>query len=104
MFLDKQFSVDARPVAASCNQPDRALSSEALADNGPTRLIDIFFYGLYQDPEILAQHDVEARHPRRALLRDFMLRIGNNGTLLRHCGAVTPGLLLALTPLEIKQL
>lgn len=81
-----------------------APAPELAPDNGPQRLLDIFFYGLYQDPEILAQHGVSPRRVRRATLHDYALRLGKRGSLLRERGARTPGLVMALTPQEIDSL
>lgn len=106
MFLDTTF-----PEQASASYCSSATSlaqqlnpSQLQPDNSPARLIDIFFYGLYQDCTILAQHGVKARLPRRAVLHHYQLRLGNHGSLLRQPDARTPGLVLALTPAEISGL
>lgn len=57
-----------------------ATGAEQARDIGPERLIDIFFYGLYQDPGILAEHQVQPRHVRRARLHDYFPE-----AVLLHC-------------------
>jgi hypothetical protein len=79
-------------------------ASQLQQDNSASRLLDVFFYGLYQDSSILAEHAVPVRQARRAVLANYQLRLGNNGSLQRCPGAATPGLLLALTHAEIERL
>lgn len=59
-----------------------------MSDNTANRLHDVFFYGLYMDPQVLAQKTVEARHPRIARVEGYRLRIGHKATLLREAGGV----------------
>lgn len=75
-----------------------------MSDNGPDRLHDVFFYGLYMDPAVLREKGVKPRHPRKAGLADYALRIGERATLLRAKGALTHGMLYALTHAEIHAL
>ncbi len=65
-------------------------------DNSAQRLHEVFFYGLYMDPEILKQRQVEPRNPRIAVADNFRLRIGNRATLIREDGATAHGLLYSL--------
>lgn len=75
-----------------------------MTDNSAQRLHDVFFYGLYMDPLILQQSNVQARHPRKAHVRDYQLRIGNKATLLRAPGHQAHGMVYALTHDEIDLL
>lgn len=75
-----------------------------IIDNSKDRLHDVFFYGLYMDPDILAQKGVKARRPRVAVVEDYVLRIGNKATLLRASGQSAHGMVYALTHEEIYSL
>ena len=73
-------------------------------DNSPLRLQDVFFYGLYMDPDILLSKDVESRNPRIGTVKGYALRVGNLATLLRESGAQASGLVYSLTHDEIDLL
>lgn len=73
-------------------------------NNSESRLHDVFFYGLYMDPEILRSKSVEPRNPRLGWVNDYELRVGNLATLLRKPNAQVYGLVYALTHKEIDLL
>jgi len=73
-------------------------------DNSAQRLVDVFFYGLYMDAELLAEKGVKVANPRIALLADFRLRLGNKATLLREPGAMSIGMLYAITHADLHRL
>lgn len=75
-----------------------------MSDNSENRLHEVFFYGLYMDPEILRQKNVEARNPRIGSVANYELRIGNKATLLRSPGGTAYGVVYSLTHSEIKSL
>ena len=75
-----------------------------MVDNSKNRLHDVFFYGLYMDPEILQQKGVIPRKPRKAKVQDYELKIGNMATLLRSLGKEASGMVYALTHAEIDAL
>ena len=70
-------------------------------DNSTSRLIDVFFYGLYMDAEILKSKNVVPRNKRHALVYEYKLKVGNMATLLREEDAKAYGILYALTHDEI---
>jgi len=45
---------------------------------------DIFFYGLFMDESVLRAKRVEPRAPRRAVVRDYQLKIGQRAMLVRQ--------------------
>ena len=75
-----------------------------MTDNSSSRLHDVFFYGLYMDPELLEQKGVKPRDPRPAYVDGFELNIGNKATLIRKPGAVAHGMVYSLTHAEIHAL
>jgi hypothetical protein len=65
------------------------------------RRIDVFFYGLFMDTEILRAGGVaEPANPRRAFVDDFELRIGQRATLVPVADSRVYGMLFALTHSE----
>jgi len=68
------------------------------------RRIDAFFYGLFMDIEILTDCGVAPINPRRALVEDFALRIGQRATLVPSAGDRAYGMLFALTHAELERL
>lgn len=63
-------------------------------DNSRNRLLDVFFYGLYMNEEILMSKNVKPRNKR----------IGKMATLLRDETAKTYGMVYSLTHDEIETL
>jgi hypothetical protein len=68
------------------------------------RRIDVFFYGLFMDLELLRDSGVAPVNPRRAYVEDFALRIGQRATLLPAAGARAYGMLVALSHSELERL
>ena len=69
------------------------------------RRIDVFFYGLFMDTEILRAGGVaEPANPRRAFVDNFELRIGQRATLVPVAGSRAYGMLFALTHTELELL
>jgi hypothetical protein len=73
-------------------------------ENSPDRLQDVFFYGLYMDPELIRARGGLPRFPRKAIVDGYVLRIGGLATLLRRTGGVASGIVYALTHMEIDRL
>jgi hypothetical protein len=68
------------------------------------RAIEVFFYGLFMDVELLRSQAVVPMHPRHAFVEGFTLRIGQRATLVPTAGARAYGMLIALTHHDIAQL
>lgn len=73
-------------------------------DNSQHRQLDVFFYGLYMDADLLADKQVTANNPRLAIVRDYRLRLGNMATLLRAPGSLCIGMLYSITHADIHRL
>jgi hypothetical protein len=78
------------------------MSSEV--DNSPDRLIRVFFYGLYLDPDVLRGKGVEPRSARLGLVTGRSLRIGRQATLLRSVGGQACGVVYSITREELDRL
>jgi len=73
-------------------------------DNSENRLLDVFFYGLYMDPQLLAEKNVATRNSRLAVVTDFQLRLGDKATLMRRAGKLSIGMLYSITHAELHRL
>jgi hypothetical protein len=69
-----------------------------------SRRIDVFFYGLFMDAELLHNKGASPQNIRRASVPGFALRIGKRATLWRDRDACAYGLLMELTHEEIEKL
>ncbi len=69
-----------------------------------SRRIEIFFYGLFMDADLLRSKGTNPVNIRPASVPGFTLRIGQRATLLRSPHARARGILMDLTHLEIEQL
>jgi hypothetical protein len=67
-------------------------------------LKEIFFYGLFMDESVLRAKGVEPRLPRRAVVRDYQLRIGQRAMLCPQPSEKAFGVVYALTEFEIALL
>jgi hypothetical protein len=61
------------------------------------RRVELFFYGLFMDVEVLRESGVAPVSVSRAYVDDFALRIGSRATLVPSPGARAYGMLIALT-------
>jgi len=75
-----------------------------VTDNSENRKHEVFFYGLYMDPDILKKAGVTPSHPRIGYVENFELRIGNKATLLRAPGKKANGIVYSLTHADIDKL
>jgi hypothetical protein len=66
--------------------------------------VDVFFYGLFMDSDVLREHQVAAVDPRRASADGYALRIGRRATLIPLAGTRTYGMVFALTEDELDRL
>jgi hypothetical protein len=72
--------------------------------NVSDRPIDVFFYGLFMDFQVLREAGVVPMNPRRACVEGFALRIGQRATLVPSVRARAYGMLFALTHAELSRL
>jgi hypothetical protein len=65
---------------------------------------DVFFYGLFMDPDVLRSQAVEPVAPRRASAEGQALRIGKRATLVAQHGARAWGMVYALSDADLARL
>lgn len=70
----------------------------------PDAMKDIFFYGLFMDESLLRAKGVEPRLPRKAVVPNYQLRIGQRAMLCEQPSAKAFGVVYALTDVEIDLL
>jgi hypothetical protein len=68
------------------------------------RRIEVFFYGLFMDADLLRTKGVNPANIRPASVSGFALRIGQRATLLRNPNGLAHGILMELTHAEVEQL
>jgi Gamma-glutamyl cyclotransferase, AIG2-like len=68
------------------------------------RTIDVFFYGLFMDEELLRSKGVTPTRFRPAVLPGFELRIGNRATLVPAMSGRVFGIVASLSHAELEQL
>jgi hypothetical protein len=68
------------------------------------RSIDVFFYGLFMDSDVLHECQVAAANPRRACVDGYGLRIGRRATLVPAPEERAYGMVFALTHDELDRL
>jgi hypothetical protein len=68
------------------------------------RRIDVFFYGLFMDEELLRAKGVVAMDIRSASVQGFQLRIGNRATLVPAPSGRVFGRIVSLSHVELEQL
>jgi Gamma-glutamyl cyclotransferase, AIG2-like len=69
-----------------------------------SRRIEVFFYGLFMDADLLRAKGTHPLNVRPACVPGFALRIGQRATLLRSPDARAYGIVMELTHAEIEQL
>lgn len=68
------------------------------------RKIDVFFYGLFMDEDLLRSKGVMPTNLRSASLKGYQLRIGDRATLLPAQSAHVLGLVASLSHAELERL
>jgi hypothetical protein len=68
------------------------------------RLIDVFFYGLFMDADILEENQVIAINPRPGYVEGFALRIGQRAALVPAPDARAYGMIMAISGADLARL
>ena len=68
------------------------------------RRVEVFFYGLFMDEDLLLEKSVTPENRRIASVNNFRLMLGNRATLVPFAGGIVYGVLFSLTHLEMDQL
>jgi hypothetical protein len=68
------------------------------------RKIDVFFYGLFMDEDLLRSRGITPVNLRPASVSGFQLRIGNRATLVPSTASRVFGLIVSLSHAELERL
>ena len=68
------------------------------------RSIDVFFYGLFMDENLLREKGINPKHRRMAVVENFSLVIGERATLVPCPGRNARGVIFSLTHQEVDAL
>lgn len=66
--------------------------------------MQVFFYGLFMDEDILSKNGVNPSNPRVGVLKDYTLKIGNRASLLQSKNDEAYGILMEVEDQEITGL
>ena len=78
--------------------------TKSVTANTNARRIEVFFYGLFMDADLLRNKDAHPTDIRAASAPGYALRIGQRATLLQNPGSRAFGILMKLTHAEIDHL
>src|SRR5688572_28027180 len=68
------------------------------------RAVDVFFYGLFMDQDLLRSKGIAASNPRPARLQGFGLRLGKRATLVPARDERSYGVVMRLTHHDLNEL
>ncbi|MEM8894789.1 MAG: gamma-glutamylcyclotransferase family protein [Bacteroidota bacterium] len=66
--------------------------------------MEVFFYGLFMDQEILERNGIQPTNPRKAHLDDYTLKIGNRASLVPSLGKRAYGVVMSVDQAAIDRL
>jgi hypothetical protein len=72
--------------------------------NDPVRRLDVFFYGLFMDEDLLRSKGLDPRNRRLAAVTGFRLVIGERATLVPSLSETVHGVVFALSQAELDSL
>lgn len=66
--------------------------------------MEVFFYGLFMDEDILMKNGINASNPRKGYLNDYTLKIGNRASLIPCENEKAYGIVMEVNDEEIIKL
>ncbi|WP_222984038.1 gamma-glutamylcyclotransferase family protein [Flagellimonas meishanensis] len=66
--------------------------------------MEVFFYGLFMDKDLLIRNGVNPLNPRKGYLNNYALKIGNRASLIQSKTEKAYGVIMTLTEEEIAKL
>lgn len=67
-------------------------------------MMEVFFYGLFMDQDILRNSDIYPANPRKAYLNDYTLKIGDRASLVKCANEKAYGIVMTVGDHEITRL
>jgi Gamma-glutamyl cyclotransferase, AIG2-like len=68
------------------------------------RLLDVFFYGLFMDEQLLRDKGAQATDIRHAVVHGFVLRIGARAALVPDSAGTVHGVVMKLSHSDVEKL
>jgi hypothetical protein len=68
------------------------------------RLLDVFFYGLFMDQQLLSDKGAQATDVRLAAVPGFVLRLGARAALVPDSAGTVHGVVMKLSHLDLERL
>jgi hypothetical protein len=68
------------------------------------RLLDVFFYGLFMDQQLLSDKGARATDVRIATVPGFVLRIGARAALVPDSAGIVHGIVMKLSHMDLERL
>jgi hypothetical protein len=87
---------------AERSPPVSAMSSPAHTPQRDQRRLNVFFYGLFMDPELLVGKGIHPAEIRLAVVPGFVLRIGARAALVPTPGGEVHGVLMNLSHADLS--
>jgi hypothetical protein len=100
--LTESFTWFTRPDSGS--NVFEEIQGAAAAGGRSLRRVDVFFYGLFMDEDLLRAKGLRPERIERAVVDGFALRIGQRAALVPEPGRQVHGLLMSLTLSELERL
>ncbi len=66
--------------------------------------MEVFFYGLFMDNDILIKNDVNPLNPRRGYLNNYTIKIGNRASLIPYKNEKAHGIIMTINSDELTKL
>ncbi len=70
----------------------------------PSRRVDVFFYGLFMDADLLRSMGLDPKHSELASVAGFALRVGQRAALVPDASSRVHGVVMSLTLAELERL
>ena len=94
-------SITLIPPAGAARSP---LDGSSQASDHGSRRVDVFFYGLFMDQELLREKRLSPENVELASVPGYALQIGRRAGLVRRESETVFGTVMALTPAELTRL
>jgi hypothetical protein len=66
--------------------------------------MEVFFYGLFMDKDILMKNGINPSNPRKGYLNNYALKIGNRASLIQCIKEKSHGIIMTIADEEIIKL
>jgi hypothetical protein len=97
-------SLDQQNTQGLSNLSTSLMVSGNFEGTGRSRNVQVFFYGLFMDEDLLVEMGLHPMRSGSAELPDFQIRIGERATLIPSPGSISYGVVVELPKAEVFDL